>query len=153
MHKYFFLLLLIFSYFSVSSMEDELNGAKAVNSKYGLVRYANVALPTEDDINSYENLYGKLPEEMKKFYLRFGNCSKERLDIHHIYGGDNSDLSNATKFIRKHLNNYHAFAFDQAAGGCWVYRTQSYPSIELFNTSLLGLTGESLNGLLPLLKK
>lgn len=153
MLKYFILLSIIYSS-SVYAMQDEPQDTQPKNSKYGLIRHADKELPTEFDIQFYEDLYGDIPPIMKRFYLNYGNCSKEGLDILHIYGKENSDLSKTTKLIRKHLgNNYHALAVDQAAGGYWVYTTPSYPIVELFDSSLLVLTGESLNGFSGLLKR
>lgn len=153
MLKNFSFLFLFFLSFSVYSMQNDGPENQSKNSKYKLFCVDDKTPPTKEDIQSYEEAYGTLPEILEKFYTTYGNCTHSSLDLLHIHKGKNSDLGKATEFIRKYLDNYHAIAFDQGAGGYWVYTTSTYPTLEIFNTDRTTLTGESIGGLNKLLLK
>lgn len=140
MFKYFTLFLISSSFF-VHAMEREQKDNKPEKTPYGLVRFVEIELPTIKDIQYYQDTYGEIPKLIENFYLRYGNCAKKGLDILTIYGKENSSLSLATQLVRKYLEGevqYHAFAFDQAAGGYWVYHNlqlQTDPlQFQLFST-------------------
>lgn len=148
-----FFFFFFFPFFVYSMQEEGLHKQQVKNSNFKLVRANNMEPPTKKDIQYYEDNCGKIPEELKNFYRLYGNCSSEKLDILHIYGGESSNLFKATKFIQQYLCTFHALAFDQGAGGYWIYSFSTYPKIELFDTSQYALTEQSIDGLKNLLLK
>lgn len=154
MFKNFSLLLLLSISFSAHGMQDErIEEPKRIVLK----KHQKMAAPSvEEDIQPYETAYGALPQHLKKFYTTHGNCTKEGLDLLHIYKGEDSGLGKATKYIRGYLPDYyHAFAFHQGEGGYWVYDARETNIVfELFDTSRNALRkGEKIVGLKALLLK
>ncbi len=155
MFKNFTLLLLLSISLptNAADTENDRNEKPQVkSSKYKLSRHPQKPCPTDEDIQSYENIYGNIHPEVKKFYQGYGNCIKDDLDLIDIYGGAASRLGKETKLIQRSLPGYHAFAFDQAAGGYWVYQFVSPLVFELYDTGTL-TKGKSIKGLLALLSK
>lgn len=157
MFKNFSLLLLLVISFSAHSAQEEKVEESQVKPVVILKKHSTMAPPSdEDDIQPYEAAYGKLPQSMKNFYVKYGNCSVKYIDIHHIYGGKDSSTGRATGWVRKYLPNYyHVFAFDQGAGGYWVYDARETNIVfELFDTSFNTLReSEEFAGLFKLLSK
>lgn len=141
MFKNFTLLLLLSISLPAHAADAETNKkeeAQMTSSPFKLLRNPQMLCPTDEDIQSYENVYGSMHPSIKRFYQKYGNCIKKDLDLLHVYGGGASDLGKATGLIQSlpTLSQYHAFAFDQGAGGYWVYNSaKSSLVFELYNTS------------------
>lgn len=135
--NYTLLLLLSISLPVVAAedVDDRKEESQVKSSKYKLSRHSQKPCPTEEDIQSYEKIYGNMHPHMREFYKIYGNCVKKGVDVLHVYGGEASDLSQATGLIRPYLPDYHALAFDQGEGGYWVYQSAKPLTFELYDTS------------------